>query len=677
MVKKLLITLLLLMRFVGCEPAFGTVTATTTKRQYFVCNGSTTTFTFTMPVNSSDDIKVEKVLLSTGDPTTLVEDTDYTIAATDSDYLLGGVVTISPALATTYSVVIIRGIVLTQETSSGAVNAVSVEAALDKLTRALQDARNDIDGRAIRIPNSDPTTAWAELTDYVSRAGYWLGFDSSTGAPFAGTPAATGISVSAFMATVNDDASALLAMATLQGIPVINVTNAAYGVTGDGSDEITQIQAAADAAELVGGILYFPTPPTEYVISDRILIDTANVKVFGSGMNCNIRQTTWGKPVFEVRADDIWIDGFFLESTETKTTITSATYDSLAGGTRAYTAGIYTAAGDRYRFTNLKISGFVAGIYARGETDNSTLNEGGFIENIWVDTTDQGIAYRQQKGLIINNIWVSDIAVSQTNDASHAFYSQGVTIVLNQDCIINNITTWDNTGGHAFQVKFSERCTFNNLNAYAHDGLLVITNEVTDCTFTNLTGLGMTDTGGVNAIIHISGVTTRRNRISGVNIDNSTAGNVALAILDTSGTNDDNIIEDVLFTDSSNTNTACALLRGTRSIIRNFRINCTSTARKGITISDGSDCMVDGIASVNAAGSYFITVASDALGAKVYYDRNRIDLQSGNFISNSGQNTIFRDKAAGITEMAVSHENSIVFYENEMVVVERERGILN
>ena len=57
MFKKMLV-LALIVGFVGCgaiQTAFGAVTATEIKRQYFDANGSLTTFTFTMPVNSSDD----------------------------------------------------------------------------------------------------------------------------------------------------------------------------------------------------------------------------------------------------------------------------------------------------------------------------------------------------------------------------------------------------------------------------------------------------------------------------------------------------------------------------------------------------------------------------------------------------------------------------------------------
>lgn len=283
MIKRLIILLLLTVS------VFATVTDTTTKYQYFSPNGSNTTFTFTMPCNSSDDIKVEKILTSTGDPTTLVVDTDYTIAATSSDYLNGGVVTISPALAGTYDLTITREIVLTQELSSGAVTHITTEAALDNATRQIQDNRNKINLKTIRIPDSDPANAYAELTDYVSRKGYWLGFDSDTGAPLVGTPAATGITVTSFMAGVNAKSTAELAMAALQGIGVLNVKNATFGATGNGStNDTSAIQAAIDALA-AGQTLFFPKGTYMY---STLAVTTANITIRGEGRGTVLKQIT-------------------------------------------------------------------------------------------------------------------------------------------------------------------------------------------------------------------------------------------------------------------------------------------------------------------------------------------------------------------------------------------------
>ncbi len=655
--KKLIVSLILMFAI----PVYATVSATSTKRQFFTATGGTT-YTFTMPVNSEDDIRVQKRVTTTGVTTVLTQDVDYTIASTGGDYLNGGVVTIAPALATTFEVIVIREIEQTQETDSGAVNAASIELMVDKNMRAIQDLRNDFEQRAIKLPESDALSLNSTLTNSVDGAGLNIGRDAS-GNITESAEATTTVSFSAFGETLVDganasatlstlgfstfgktfidDADADATMNTLSGIPVFNVKT--YGAQGDGTDDIVFIQLAADAAEAAKGILYFPQPTTQYVITDSIVINTADVKVLGSGMNCVIRQTTWGKPCFEIRADDIWIDGIYILCTESRVNITNATFDNLADGLQAYCAGVYIVNADRYRLTNLKISGFVSGIRPRGVTNNSTLNEGGIIESIWIDTVDWGIIPRQQKGMLINDVQISDYALSQTANPSHAIYMIGQTGVVNTDCIISNVTAWDGTDGHAFQVKYSDNCTFSNLTANNTPGLLIFaTAEVSDCTFTNINGFTQTDTGGTNAKIHIAGVATMvRNRISGVSVDNSTPGNVALSILDDSV---DNIIEDVLITDSAASDaTEQLVLRGTRNIMRNIRVNNTDIARLGIVIGAGTDCILDNYQVVNGSGANFFTIAASATNATIFYDADKIATTASLTISDSGTNSLIHD----------------------------------
>ena len=160
-------------------PTYATVSATDTKRQFFTASGSGTTYTFTMPVNSEDDIRVQKRVTTTGVTTALTQDVDYTIASTGGDYLNGGVVTISPALAATFEVIVIREIVQTQETASGAVNAISIELMVDKNMRAIQDLRNDFDQRAVKLPESDSTSLISTLGDSVASANTTIGRDAN------------------------------------------------------------------------------------------------------------------------------------------------------------------------------------------------------------------------------------------------------------------------------------------------------------------------------------------------------------------------------------------------------------------------------------------------------------------------------------------------------------------
>ncbi len=172
-------TLILLLLALFAFPAYSTVSDGETVRQSFACNGSTTAFTFTFKCNSSDDVFVYAPLTSTGDPTeALTVDTDYTIAATGGSYLNGGVVTISPALAATYTVKIVRRIKQSQETPQGAITPTSIVAALDKLTRTIQDAE-DRKKRSIYIPESDAVSFDMVLPNSIDRASKYLFFDSA------------------------------------------------------------------------------------------------------------------------------------------------------------------------------------------------------------------------------------------------------------------------------------------------------------------------------------------------------------------------------------------------------------------------------------------------------------------------------------------------------------------
>ena len=171
--KKLLIVL-----FLVTAQVFATVSDGETVRQAFQSDGVNTTYTFTFSCNSSDDVFVYAPLTATGDPTAaLTVDIDYTIAPTGGSYLNGGVVTISPALASTFTVKIVRRIKQSQGTSSGAVTPTSIVAALDKLTRMLQDAE-DRKNRSLHIPDSDATSFNMEIPNSVDRASKFLGFDT-------------------------------------------------------------------------------------------------------------------------------------------------------------------------------------------------------------------------------------------------------------------------------------------------------------------------------------------------------------------------------------------------------------------------------------------------------------------------------------------------------------------
>ena len=218
--------------------AFGTVDDGESIRQYFECDGAETEFLFTQPSNSSDDILVYKKVISTGAETLLVIDTNYEIAPTGGDYLDGGTVTIDPALASTFQVVIVREIKKSQETSQGAITPASVILSLDKLTRIVQDLedRND---RSWHLLESDGTGFDMEIPALSLRASSFPFFDTDGNLTYVAGVSESSITTSTFgdslIIAANAAAGAtVLELGTLNDVVFAGIT----GTTGTFSEAI-------------------------------------------------------------------------------------------------------------------------------------------------------------------------------------------------------------------------------------------------------------------------------------------------------------------------------------------------------------------------------------------------------------------------------------------------------
>ncbi|MDD5328039.1 MAG: hypothetical protein PHY02_09560 [Phycisphaerae bacterium] len=269
--------------------AAATVPAGETIREFSTCNGTATTFNFTIPCGSADDIKVYKRLISTGVQTLLIQDTDYTISlTTDGDHYSGGTVTISPALASTYKVVITRDGAQTQETSAESVNPTSVEAMADKITRITQDLK-DRKNRSIRLQESDADT---DLELPVLRADKYVAFNDDNDLILtAGPRGDSNIPVSSFIETLFDDSGPADALTTLSGRPVINVKT--YGAAGnDSTDDYLTITNAVVAASEANYPLYFP--PGIYQISKGLEITTDNMIIIADNATLKPHSTYTG-----------------------------------------------------------------------------------------------------------------------------------------------------------------------------------------------------------------------------------------------------------------------------------------------------------------------------------------------------------------------------------------------
>lgn len=325
MLKKcLLLTLMLPLLALG---EVSTTSCTTT----LSCNGSTTAFPFGFPIDNTSDLEVTIRVTATGLPIPLVETTDYTVSATNNDYKLepGGTVTTVSTYASGRTITILRNAPDTQTTTfrgTGPLRSQDWNDALDKLTMLVQQLAETV-GRSIKLPVTESSVT-TEIDNSVDRAGGYLGFDDSTGDPtilIGVLP--DDVAVGVFMETVLPAADAA-AVRTLLGItdhPIttayteamlvganeaevwaalgiptisayaesyfddVNATDTRgtlaaqraawhdvrdYGALGNGvADDASAIQAANDAAELVGGHVYFPEGT--YRIATGVTVDAS------------------------------------------------------------------------------------------------------------------------------------------------------------------------------------------------------------------------------------------------------------------------------------------------------------------------------------------------------------------------------------------------------------------
>ena len=155
-----------------------TITTTTIKNSYSG-NGSTTEFAYTFPINSTSEISVIE-RSSTGAETSKSEgsgSTNYSIVDTGAT---GGTITMVTAPAAGTTLVIRRNTALTQETDYVANDpfpAETHEDALDKLNMQTQELQEQLD-RSFKVSRTNTITT-AEFTESATdRASKALGFDT-------------------------------------------------------------------------------------------------------------------------------------------------------------------------------------------------------------------------------------------------------------------------------------------------------------------------------------------------------------------------------------------------------------------------------------------------------------------------------------------------------------------
>ena len=155
-----------------------TVTTTTIKNSYSG-NGSTTAFAYTFPINSTSEITVIE-RSATGAETVKSEGSGSTNYSISDNGASGGTITMVTAPASGTTLVIRRNTALTQETDYVANDpfpAETHEDALDKLNMQTQELQEELD-RSFKVSRTNTITTSEFTESATDRASKALGFDS-------------------------------------------------------------------------------------------------------------------------------------------------------------------------------------------------------------------------------------------------------------------------------------------------------------------------------------------------------------------------------------------------------------------------------------------------------------------------------------------------------------------
>ncbi|MBS4046575.1 MAG: hypothetical protein KG075_09565 [Alphaproteobacteria bacterium] len=186
---------------------------TTDNRVSYTGNGTIPSVPIPFYFLEDEDLVVVEVVIATGVETVLLLTTDYSVTGAGDP--VGGTVTGVATLPSTKRWEIYRDPDMTQEVEhvdNDPLPAASIDQPLDKLTMIAQRTR-ELTERSLRQPDGDSDTI-GSIPAQVARASMYLAFDAD-GDPIAATAPEGGNVVSAFMATVLDDANAAAARTTL------------------------------------------------------------------------------------------------------------------------------------------------------------------------------------------------------------------------------------------------------------------------------------------------------------------------------------------------------------------------------------------------------------------------------------------------------------------------------
>lgn len=262
---------------------------TTASREVKAGNGVTTSFAFTVVFGDTSEILVVHQAAA-GAQTVWSLGTQYELTGAGNPQ--GGTLTTNSGytVASGDSLIIRRLLSLTQEVDlvpNSALPADTLEGALDKLTRLLQD-RALVDSRCLRMDDNDPSATLAALPYKSVLANKYLVFDGS------GNPTVAS-SLSGPTDVFNQDLTGAVDRTYLdKNRDVVSVADFGGSPDGTGAENHTAFQAALDS-----GAAWIYIPQGEYDL-DGTLVVPSGVSLVGCGAGTLLIHGTDTVNMFEV-----------------------------------------------------------------------------------------------------------------------------------------------------------------------------------------------------------------------------------------------------------------------------------------------------------------------------------------------------------------------------------------